>query len=490
MRGKTARVLCGAVGCVTLLAGMPATAGPPGNWSRVNSRTVSNTTEVGLARTADGLLHVVWMEQGDPNVDPFDHNLMHRTVGPDGSLGPATEAIGDWDYMNPVPDLVLQTDGTLRAYVGGSPPNTAGGLYTATSADGGATWSVPALVNDRTFWGAEVTAIQLDDGTHFQQTGTLLHRTLDLATPDVDLEPQWGGCCVYGARLGVDDVSGELWTAVYATESSPPDPPEVSGAYVQELDPATGAPVGATIQMPGTSVDYLGENWSSNPGRRLPLTSRVGGGMFLAFNMPRPDSLIGDVLVWRVGDASSYRIARYTQGLEDSAIAMAAAPDGRMWVLWATESVPAKVYASISNVDVTAWSPPASAKVFGGDDYGDIYGIQANATDTRLDFFVNIADVDNVRVSHTQFAVPPEWSSGADDIDGTAGADYMYGGGGDDNLAGAGGKDQMYGGDGNDRLNGGAGKDVLNGGKGKDVCVVTKGDKTKSCEKVITKRHR
>lgn len=90
-------------------------------------------------------------------------------------------------------------------------------------------------------------------------------------------------------------------------------------------------------------------------------------------------------------------------------------------------------------------------------------------------------------------------SPGADVIEGTSAAETIAAGGGDDEVAGGGGNDLILGeggddilkGDGGrDVLKGGPGRDVLDGGKGRDKCVITKGEKTKGCERVVTKRHR
>lgn len=442
--------------------GLPAGAAGPGSWERINDLTIASTTEVGLARTGDGLLHVIWVED-----DGTSWNLMHVSVQPDGTVSTPNPVVAGYGFMDPVPDLVAINGSQLRAFFGGSPPNKAGGLWTSVSDDGGQTWTAPALVNSRTFWGGNVTAVETPDRSLWQQTGTLLHKGLSPSTRDVDLGSQWGDCCVYGARLGVDSATSQLWTAVYATEDTTHDPPIFNGAYAQQLNASTGSPIGDAIHMPGSSVTFEGQEQSSNPGRRMPLTARVGGGLFLAFAGGYPG--VQDVLVWKLGDPTSYTVAHLEQGLEDSAIAMAAAPDGRLWILWGTETVPSKVFASISNTDYTAWSPAFSVKSFSGDEYGDIYGIQASASSNRLDVIVNKATVAEAGVYHTQIPVPAAWTAGDDVLVGSSGDDHAYGGPGNDELSGLGGNDQLYGGDGNDKVAGGAGVDVVNGGTGNDV---------------------
>ena len=53
--------------------------------------------------------------------------------------------------------------------------------------------------------------------------------------PDQNLQPQLGGCCGYSRRMALDSA-GHLWIAWYSNATG------ATGVYVQQLDPATGAP--------------------------------------------------------------------------------------------------------------------------------------------------------------------------------------------------------------------------------------------------------
>ena len=80
-------------------------------------------------------------------------------------------------------------------------------------------------------------------------------------------------------------------------------------------------------------------------------------------------------------------------------------------------------------------------------------------------------------------------AAGNDTYNGGGGNDEVFGQAGNDQLAGADGSDKLIGGGGKDNLNGGPGRDVLNGGPGKDTCRKTKGDRLKSCERVVGRRN-
>src|SRR3970282_2445514 len=93
------------------LAG-PAAARPPGSWTRLPG-TVINFAEPGLARTADGVLHVVYVRKNGTKSD-----LVHVAVSPAGEVGAGSVALGGWSAMAH-PDLLRTPDNTPRAVVCG-----------------------------------------------------------------------------------------------------------------------------------------------------------------------------------------------------------------------------------------------------------------------------------------------------------------------------------------------------------------------------------
>ena len=63
---KRLLLLAFAVAALTALAAAPAAAGPPGKWTRVTGVggiPASNTDEIGLERTSNGVLHVAWTRE-------------------------------------------------------------------------------------------------------------------------------------------------------------------------------------------------------------------------------------------------------------------------------------------------------------------------------------------------------------------------------------------------------------------------------------------
>src|SRR3954451_17532291 len=95
----------------------PALAGTPGTWTRLTSSKGLNIDEIGLARTADGVLHVAFQSPG--SIDPAHPDIFERPVGVDGTVGIAVAVQSNWASLNS-PDLVTAQDGTgLAAFFGG-----------------------------------------------------------------------------------------------------------------------------------------------------------------------------------------------------------------------------------------------------------------------------------------------------------------------------------------------------------------------------------
>src|SRR5437867_6002240 len=118
------------IAVIAVIAATPAPAGPPGSWTRLPG-TVVNFAEPGLARTSDGVLHVVYTRKAGTKEE-----LVHTTVSPAGSVGDAKVALAGWSSMSH-PDLLRMPDGSLRVFFGGirttNPGETNNALNTAAA---------------------------------------------------------------------------------------------------------------------------------------------------------------------------------------------------------------------------------------------------------------------------------------------------------------------------------------------------------------------
>ena len=475
-------VLVGAL----LVVSAPASAATF-KWTKVGSSAV-NFAQAGLARTVDGVLHMVWA----PDTTTATEDINWTPISPDGVVGSAAAIQTGWALISPVPDVEVAPDGSLRAMWGGTRTTNSGetnsDLSTATAPSVGAPWTLQigdVAEGSGQFYNEPVAFTYAADGTPIEVSGrAFVHRGLSPTSgANHDYHGALGGCCAYSGNIETDEISDQIFIVWYSNAS-----PNI-GVYARQVDPATGAPAAGPVQMPGSVTMFNGQPASSQPIARIPLAARTTGGLFTAYVGGYPS--VNKVLVWRIGDAESMKVVSGSD-LTDK-VDVEPAPDGRLWALWAENNGGRpQVFAAMSNDTVTGWSPPVSITVPQSiGDFVSLYEIDANAGNGFVDVVVNLSDGTNPTTSfwHVRLPEPPTWTTGNDTLSGGGGADFIYGGPGNDDISGKGGADDLYGGEGRDSLNGGYGKDFLHGGPGKDTCRVTKGDKIKSCEKVLGRRN-
>lgn len=340
-------------------------AAPAGaaRWQRVTTPDGASSDQVGLARTGDGALHVAWHRQTGPNAEDLRHTLITRA----GRIGATTAIQSGWTgFTNTA--LVVEPGG-LRAFWGGfrttdtSDPQRE--TNTALSTDGGASWALqPGQVNPNgaQSYASSHAATVRADGSMLQAfagtLGTWVHAGLSPAAPNVNF--------MAGLQYGNDpnlatDATNRTVMAWYSNATGR------LGVLAQDVA-ADGSPGPGPLTMPGTdtmNVGMLG---------RTPLAARAGGGFYVAYPTP------GGVRVWRVGAGRAPVLA----GIDNSpAVAIAAAADGRIWVLWTRGFGDPDVLARRSNRDATRFG----ATVNGGHpkDAVQAYKLDANAAGNALD---------------------------------------------------------------------------------------------------------
>src|ERR1044071_1120073 len=120
-------------GMVALFAG-GASAGTTTSWSRVTDLGGRNIDEVGLARTGDGVLHVVWRRQAGT-----EESVRHAAIQKNGTVGAPTTAVGGLRGLSD-PDLVLNPDGSLLLFYGAITPSP-GGVRMASASAAATSWT-------------------------------------------------------------------------------------------------------------------------------------------------------------------------------------------------------------------------------------------------------------------------------------------------------------------------------------------------------------
>jgi hypothetical protein len=297
------------VGC----AAPSASAAP---WKRVTTPDGASTDQVGLARTADGVLHVVWSHPTGPNTE----DLSHTVVGRNGRIGATSPIQSGWiGFSNAA--VVVDPRG-LRAFWGGFRTTDTNDpqreTNTALSPDGGASWVLqPGQVvpDGAQSYGSNTAATVRPDGTTLQAfagtLGTWVHAGLSPATPNHDYQApigQYG----YDPSLATD-ANGRTVMAWYSSAAGR------AGVLAQFVAP-DGSPSGDALTMPGTSgmpVGMLG---------RTPLAA-LGPNPYVAYPTPN------QIRVWRVGAGNAPAVGR-VGGSGSPAVAIAPTGDGRLWILW------------------------------------------------------------------------------------------------------------------------------------------------------------
>jgi hypothetical protein len=350
---------------VTAFAASSASAAP---WKRVTTPE-GTSDQVALARTADGVLHLVWSHPTGPNTEDLNHTVLLRN----GRLGATNPVQTGWTGFSNAA-LVLDSGG-LRAFWGGfrstdsSDPHDE--VSTALSADGGASWALqPGSINPggAQSYASNIAATVRPDGSTLQAfagtLGTWVHAGLSPATPNHDYQAPFGP---YGYEPNLaTDRNGRTVLAWFSSATAR------SGVLAQFVNP-DGSPSGGALTMPGTSGMVSGMLG------RTPLAA-LGPSLYTAY--PTPNR----VRVWRIGTTNAPVIGRIG-GSGSPAVAIAPTADGRLWILWTKGFGDPDVFARRTNVG--ARKQGAVVNAGHPRDAMQAYKVDANAAGGVLDVLGN-----------------------------------------------------------------------------------------------------
>lgn len=345
-----------------------APAAHAAGWTRITPLTGSNIDQVSAVRTADGVLHVAWRFQTDPNTDEMNQTA----IGADGKVGATVPIAAGWTGITD-PALTV-VPGGIRAFWGGSrtsettEPNF--GLNTALSTDGGATWQLQIgsiVPGDAQAYASDVSAATLTDGTSLETwygtLGAWTHAGLDAATPNFNFEAPLGS---YGYNTGIAAAGG---TAMLAWFSSAPGH---LGVLAQGVA-ADGSPVGSALTMPGTA------NMDVGTVTRTPIAARAGGGYYVTYATGTPST--DQVRLWKVGATKSVVLDHVTGGPETT---IAADPNGRLWAVWSDGTFGSKrVFAARSDTQGVKFGSTVDVGLVKGTQ--SVNSLDASATSGALD---------------------------------------------------------------------------------------------------------
>jgi len=352
-----ALVLLAAAVAAGLAAGAGATSSGGTSWTRVTDPNTAGD-QLGLARTADGTLHVIWNRGANP-----PSAILDTRFSASGTKRGATTVVGRWDAARTGLALLVMPDKTLRLFTPGnykSPATSTTGIATFTATASGTGWA--------------------------QQ-------------PDA-----WGGPIasssgVIGATLTKDGQAVTGWRG-FAAEGIPPSsiPQNAYAAFQLETHLATDASSGAVVLagvygggkggvwvqqiLPGVGKAVVLSNGGYNNDFVEGLSSRIGApGVFVAY----ADTT--SVHLYRYGGGSR-TLAR---GPYKSATACAG-PDGRLWVAWGDSNN--ELFVTRTNRAAGTLEPVRKLTLPQGSTSG-LRFIQCEGSAGPLDLFAQVIDKAN-----------------------------------------------------------------------------------------------
>jgi hypothetical protein len=278
-------------------------------------------SQFSLLETGDGGLHIAFEERTAPGT----YRMVNVPLDSAGREG-APEVI---DNIGSEPVMFAGPDGGARVEAAELPNTGPSGIYQyARGADGAWAALGPVATQGASYVGRPI-GLFLGDGTLLsmspQSGGSVqLFRNTGDGNPGTAANQARPDCYSSAPAITRDGASGAVWVAWVQWNCAP------TGVFVEQIDPATLAPVGPPVAAPGTLVN-------SNEGPsllglddRLALTGRPGmPGVFLAYRTL--DS--GAVRLWRIGDPTAKTIAK-RKGSVGYVRLVAEPTGGAMWLGW------------------------------------------------------------------------------------------------------------------------------------------------------------
>jgi hypothetical protein len=379
-------VALASITCIAALAAAGgAQAGPPGKWTQVTGvgKPDRNILRVGLARTADGVLHVGWEQDGSANAA----SILHSAISANASSVSGPNTI--FSYTGGANEQVslVAVPGGIRAFFSGlsagSPLDTA--LATATSTNGTA-WTVQPTAASFGGVGAKPVYVAAGlagalgpSGTFFSiwgdsaPNGGGFHVGLDSTVADNNLP----GDLKSDPGLGVDSQSGQVVTGWNIIGGG--------GVVVMPL-----SPLGGPTTLPNSGAAQL-----QHP---LGITGRIGApGVFVAYTQGT-NQFLGKPALYRVDTSKAIKLSSKVA----KTISIAAAPGGRLWVFWQNSGT---VFATRSNAAATRFGAIRAIKAPGGTS-ASIFDLEGEGSMGPLDVLALAQPASGPLASYHQRVLP------------------------------------------------------------------------------------
>ncbi len=366
---------CVAIALVLLaaLAVAPgALAGPPGHWSRVTGIEgveALNTDDIGLQRTADGVLHVAWTRSAGGISDV----LLHSTIAANAkSVSPPFPILSAANNgINSSVELIAGPSGGLRVLFAGLFPKTPIDLVmsSATAPAAGAPWSPASPVSNNAVATASKVYVASGIGAAVSPAGltTLV----------------WGdsGPSEGGYHLGLDPLSPDISFPSTLERDPGAAFDAITGAgYLawNELG-GSGSPNALKVAAPGGAPITAPNSAAAWVGQRVSISGRIGApGVYVAYGSGN-NQFDATPALWRVGASKLIRLKRQRDAEHTG---LAPAPGGRLWLYWEREG---RLYALRTDKQAKRLGAIVSAKLPKGASV--VYRLQGEGSRGPLDLF-------------------------------------------------------------------------------------------------------
>ena len=292
-------------------------------WTRISTNFDSNIVVPSLALDGGNAV-AAWGYRVSPNNERAEAVTFRPALTGDAvSLAGPSAAASNWVGVDTAPQLFPRPGGGLQfAWAGFRSTNTsdpfAGKLAVAPrNADG--SFGAP-VVAGRPYSNLS-SAILLADGTPMfamgHAGGALVLRGVNAEQNGVDFQGALGGCCGYTPRLGLDGM-GRLWLVWYSNASGN------TGLYEQQVNPATGGPIGSPQKAPGSESPF-------NNTFRIAFACAVACRVVYGTGAGAGQRLVS----WAPGEGATTAVAAVPPAQGAGRVVTASyRSDGRLWVAW------------------------------------------------------------------------------------------------------------------------------------------------------------
>ncbi|MEA2459557.1 MAG: hypothetical protein QOC95_2529 [Thermoleophilaceae bacterium] len=376
---KTSRVVRRTAVALTAMAlwlVVPAVA--QAGWEKLSPDDVTTISEPDIGHVSGSAISAVaWPSTpaGDSVPDGVELRTILPTLGhPAGGAGPLAKPVAAWNAVGLSPVFAEYGSGAALS----DSHLLFAGFAHAGDGDGGTFLSGPVAA-DSTEQPYSKAAMERSgdlDAVTVQGSGLLfaansggvlsIYRSSGgFASPQPDLQLPLGGCCAYHPSLAVQS-NGTPWVAWYSSATTN------LGLQMAPLDPATGAPAGPTVKVPGSET-------VANNFERLPMVCFETCRIFYATQPSAggPTKLAS----WAPGDAAPKSISGVTDLSLNGVIGAVAAGDGTAtWVAWQDKG---GYRATLGGQNGTGGKVVRMPAPSGAVDYGQLLG-QNRANSTLL----------------------------------------------------------------------------------------------------------